>query len=269
MYTIRKLKPDTNFNMILLPIGILMIGVLINFAISLTAMFTYFAVCFFIYGLYTFITFVKTHNSGYIVSTLYLAAAGMMCLTTPASIQNRSRPSSLVFLAIMLFFGVWMVFLALNKKMKWRGREILELAAQSVDATGNGYTARPLPAGKTDFSRDQVLAFTAFCLKNMVAVPYVGQEKTVFVPIMMGREFPFIIGLKSDYTDETWVAFHYDGHVTVNISHRDYLEYKEAFSFEPLCNALGDLFIEFMNMFLRGEGVRIIDRLNAVGFTFS
>ena len=269
MYTIRKLKPDTNYIMILLPIGIGMIGLIINFAISLPAMYTFFAASFFIYGLYTFVTFVKTHNSGYVISTLYLAAAGMMCLTAPASIQNRSRSVALIFLAMMVFFGVWMVFLALNKKMKWRWREILELAAYPVEDTGNGYTSRPLPAGKTDFKRDQILVFSEFCLKNLLAVPYVGKEKIIFVPIMMGREFPFIIGLKGDYTDETWVAFDVDGNVTVNISHRDYLEYKEALSFEQLCSSLGDLFVEFIDMFLRGESVRIIDRLNTLGITFS
>lgn len=85
------------------------------------------------------------------------------------------------------------------------------------------------------------------------------------MPVMMGREFGFIMGLKSDYTDETWVSFESDGNVTVNISHRDYLNYKEALSFDQLCQSLGNLFVKFIEMFQREEGVRIIDRLDAVG----
>jgi len=269
MYTLRKLKPDSNFTNILLPIGLIAIGIIISVTIGLNFMFYFWSVVFIIYGLYTLLIFVRTQNTGYIVATLYLFAAAMMTYTTPISIQNRSRPISLIFMGIMIFFGAWMLFLALNKKLKWRGREVLELAAQSVEDIGNGYTPRPLPAGRTDFKRDQILAFTNFCLKNLIAIPYIGQDKIIFVPILMGREYAFILGLKSDVTNETWVTFDYDGSVTVNISHRDYLEYKEAFSFEQLCNSLGDLFVEFMNMYLRGEEVRIIDRLNAVGITFS
>ena len=82
---------------------------------------------------------------------------------------------------------------------------------------------------------------------------------------MTGRENGFILGMKSDYTDETWVAFDNNGNVSVNISHRDYLEYKEALAFDQLCESLGNLFVEFVEMYHRGEGVRIIDRLNAVG----
>jgi hypothetical protein len=155
--------------------------------------------------------------------------------------------------------------LTATKKIKWRGREVLELAAAPVDDAGNGYTSRPLPAGKTEFSQRQIMEFAEFARRNLIAVSYVGKDKVVFVPVMMGTEFGFILGLKSDYTDETWVSFDFEGNVTVNISHRDYLNYKEALSFDQLCSSLGNLFIEFIEMYLRGEGVRIIDRMDSVG----
>jgi hypothetical protein len=164
-----------------------------------------------------------------------------------------------------LFFLAWLIYLTATKKIKWRGREILELAAVPVDETGNGYTSRPLPAGKTEFTRRQVTEFAEFARQNLISVIYVGKEKVVFVPVMMGREFGFILGLKSDYTDETWIAFDFDGDVSVNIAHRDYLNYKEALSFDQLCDSLGNLFVEFMDIYQRGEGVRIIDRMDAVG----
>jgi len=164
-----------------------------------------------------------------------------------------------------VFFLIFVIYLTATKKIKWRGREILELAAVGVEDTGNGYTSRPLAAGKTEFSQGQIMEFAEFARRKLIAVSYVGKDKVVFVPVMMGREFGFILGLKSDYTDETWVSFDFEGNVTVNISHRDYLNYKEALSFDQLCGSLGDLFIEFMEMYLRGEGVRIIDRMDAVG----
>lgn len=51
----------------------------------------------------------------------------------------------------------------------------------------------------------------------------------------------------------------------MNISHRDYLNFKEALSFDQLCASLGNLFIEFIETYLRGEGVRIIDKMDVLG----
>ncbi|MFC1916924.1 hypothetical protein ACFLX1_02205, partial [Chloroflexota bacterium] len=111
----------------------------------------------------------------------------------------------------------------------------------------------------------QIIQFTQFVRRHLIAVPYTGKDKVVFVPVSAGREFPFIMGFKNDYTDETWVAFDFNGDVSVNISHRDYLNYNEELSFDQLCESLGNLFIEFIGMFQRGEGTRIIDRMNATG----
>ena len=141
------------------------------------------------------------------------------------------------------------------------------MAAGPVDETGSGYTTRPLPAGKTEFAQRHIIKFAQFAMSHLIAVPYIGKDKVVFVPVMAGREFPFIVGLKSDYTDETWVAFDFNGDVSVNISHRDYLNYNEELSFDQLCGSMGNLFIEFMEIFQRGEGTRIIDRMNNVGIS--
>ncbi|MBT7075122.1 MAG: hypothetical protein HN922_09475, partial [Anaerolineae bacterium] len=108
------------------------------------------------------------------------------------------------------------------------------------------------------------MEFAKFARRNLIAVSYVGKDKVVFVPVVMGREFGFIVGLKNDYIDETWVSFDFDGNITVNISHRDYLEYTEALSFDQLCSSLGNLFVDFIETHHRGEGIRIIARMDAV-----
>jgi len=51
------------------------------------------------------------------------------------------------------------------------------------------------------------------------------------------------------------------------VSQRDYLDFREALSFDKLCQSLGDLFVEFVGLFQRGESVRILDRLDAVGLS--
>jgi len=87
------------------------------------------------------------------------------------------------------------------------------------------------------------------------------------VPVREGKKPAFILGLKGDYADETWVCFDFAGNVSANVSQRDYLGYREALSFDKLCQSLGDLFVELVGQFQRGEGVRIIDRLDAVGLS--
>ena len=70
--------------------------------------------------------------------------------------------------------------------------------------------------------------------------------------------------MPKSYVDRTWIAFDYDGNVTVNIAQSDYLNYQEDLSFDQLCTSLGNVFIDFLDLFSNGKGVRIIDQLNAM-----
>ena len=271
MYNIRKLKPDGNWCLALLPFALLAIGALLWLLFSPGATFYFIAVFFWVYALYSFITFIRTRNLGFIVAVLFQLSIGAMCFLLSLKISGKigePRDSLVIFLIfLVLFLWVWLIFLFLTKKMKWRGRDVLEMAAGPVEDTGSGYTTRPLPAGKTEFTQKQIIQFAQFAKRHLVAVPYIGRDKVVFVPVRAWHEFPFIVGLKSDYIDETWVAFSFNGDVSVNICHRDYLNYNEELSFDQLCGSLGNLFIEFMEMFQRGEGTRIIDRMNTAGIS--
>ena len=267
MYSIQKLKPDRNFYGLLIPFAVLTIGALFGLLFNLEAAFYFIAVFFCVYALYSFITFIRTRNSGFIVITLYQLSVSAMAFLMPERIGGPRDPEIIFLAFLILFFLVWIGILFFTKKLKWRGREILEMAAGPVEDTGSGYTTRPLPAGKTEFTPKQIIQFAQFAMRHLIAVPYTGKDMVVFVPVMAGREFPFIVGLKSDYTDETWIAFNFNGDVSVNISHRDYLNYNEELSFEQLCGSLGNMFIEFMEKFQRGEGTRIIDRMNNIGIS--
>jgi hypothetical protein len=185
----------------------------------------------------------------------------------PERIGGPRDPEIIFLFFLILFFWAWIMILFFTKKIKWRGREVLEMTAGPVEETGSGYTTRPLPAGKTEFTPRQIGQFAQFAKRHLIAVPYTGKDKIVFVPVITGREFAFIMGLKNDYVDETWVAFDLNGDVSVNISHRDYLNYNEELSFDQLCESLGNLFIEFIEMFQSGKSVRIIDRMNNVGIS--
>jgi len=264
MYTIHKLKPDRSITGLIPAFSSVIIMALVGIFFGIKAAFVFMAIFYWGLSVYTLIGFLRTSNANFIIPALFQFFAGVVAYTFEPKSRGNAPP--LLFFAVLLtiVFLVWVILLVATKKIKWRGREILEMAAAPVEETGNGYTPRPLPSGKTEFSKEEIMAFANFARRNLIAVSYVGKDKVVFVPVMMGREDGFILGLKNDYTDETWISFDFDGNVTVNISHRDYLEYIESLSFDKLCASLDDLFIEFVEMYNRGEGVRIIDRMDAI-----
>jgi len=70
--------------------------------------------------------------------------------------------------------------------------------------------------------------------------------------------------LKRGYKKDTYVTFDFNGNVSVNIAKKDYQKYKEEFTFDQLCSSLGNLFIEFLELYLKGKSREIIDKLNAI-----
>lgn len=267
MYTIHKLKPDRNFYFLLLPAGSYLGAAFFGLFFGWKAFFLFFACFFWGFAAYTLLAAARTHNRYFIIQAMYLGALGLVSFAAPQIDRARNTNPGLIFFLIILviFMLVWLVIVFINRKLKWRGRDILELAASSVDEVGDGYTPRPLPAGKTDFSERQIQEFAEFARRNLISVPYTGKDKVVLVPVIAAREFPFILGLKGDYTDETWVAFDFNGNVSVNIAHRDYLNFRESLAFDQLCTSMGNMFVEFVELHTRGEGPRIIDRLDAMG----
>jgi len=265
VYTIRKLRPDRSFGMILVPFAVLVVCAFAGVFVGLAAAYLVGGVVFVVFAAYSLLTYVKTRNAGFLVVALFQGSAGLMAFTAPFSFGEPSNRVALFFAACMAFFAIWTLLLTINKRIKWRGREVLELAAASVDQVGNGYTTRPLPVGRIESDRQQILEFADFARRHLIAVTYVANNRVAFVPVPEGREPAFILGLRGDFDDETWVSVDFGGNVSANISKRDYLEYREALSFDKLCGSLGNLFVEFLDLHRRGEGVRVIDRLDAVG----
>ena len=264
MFRIQKLKPDRSITGLIPAISSLTIGALLGVIFGKEVFYIFLGLFFWAFAIYSFLGFFRTNNSGFLVPALYQVFGGIVIFSWGTSDGAETDLTKISVIFTLLFLG-GVIYLTATKKIKWRGREVMELAAFPVDDTGNGYTPRPLPAGKTEFSQHQILEFADFARRHLIAVTYVGKDKVVFVPVMMGKEYGFVLGLKNDYTDETWVSFDFEGNVSVNISHRDYLNFKEALSFDQLCASLGNLFIEFIETYLRGEGVRIIDKLDALG----
>ncbi len=265
MSLVRKLKPDRNITGALIPLSIIPIFGIAALVFGLTVGFFTLAVSVWVYALFYLYGFVRTGN----IAQLVICAEGiffgfMFLLFEPHYGINKvgNLEFKAAYISGIIFFGFTLIFLAITRKMKWRGREIFELAGEPVDETGNGYTSRPRPVGKVEYSPQQMRAFARFCARYLIALPYYDAKNITLVPIKMGEEFGRLLGLSGDYRDATWVNFDMGGEVSVHIAHKDYLDYRDPLVFDQLCTSLGQVFIDFFGLFNKGEGVRIIDRMD-------
>ena len=221
----------------------------------------------FLYALFSYAIWLRTRNTGYLWAGLYQTAMGTFFLShSPDPFQGPLSLLGRISLVATIFFAIPLFYSALTKRMKWRGREVLELAAAKVEETEEGYTSRPLPLGKLEYSLQELLAFAKFVQRHLIAATYRQAGRVLMVPIKMGDEFHFMLSMR-DPIQETWVSFDPEGNISANISHKDYLEFREGLSFDQLCDGLGQLFVEFFQAFRRGEAVRVIERMDSLSLS--
>jgi len=262
MWFASKMKAETSVNM-LLPAIIILTGTAILWILfGRHIAWAFVAVLFFLYGLLSLIAFVRTRSSGYLIGGLAQICAGLWIGGMHNGVFTINNQLTLIIGIIALILMIWAQILLISRRFKWRGREILELAAQPVEDMTNGFTNRPRPLGKVEISREEILAFARFASKNLIAMPYIEPDRVVFVPVSMAQSFKYLYPWKRFAPDDTWIAVDNDGHVSVNIAKADYLNYRDCLSFDQLCESLGRLFVEFIETFRRQEGSRIVDRLN-------
>jgi hypothetical protein len=219
--------------------------------------------------LFGFWSFFRTTNYYFLISAFYLLTFGLLLilLDLPDDFNGHKPKFNNEFKISVLFFYFfmfWLMYVAYRKKLKYRGREVMELAAWDVEEAVNTYTERPRPAGVVEYSKYDIIDFANYMKSNLVCFPFQEDNRILLVPIKMGNEYGLMFNSNYDYLNETWISFDFDGQVSVHISRKDYLDYKDDLSFDHLCESLGQLMITFADFYMRGDKVRIIDRLNSV-----
>lgn len=265
MSLVRKLKPDRSITGAIVPLSILPIFGISLLIFGIPTGLDILAVLMWIFSLFYLYVFVRTWNAALLVVVGDGLFFGFLIMVLEPN-YGMNRAGSMEFRAAylsgLIFFGVVLIYLAYTRKLKWRGREIFELAGEFVEEIGNGYTSRPRPVGKVEYSPQQIRSFARFCGRHMIALPYKTSTNITLVPIKMGEEFGRILGLSGDFRDATWVNFDMDGEVSVHIAQKDYLDYREPLVFDQLCESLGQVFIDFFELYIKGEGVRVVDRMD-------
>jgi hypothetical protein len=212
-----------------------------------------------------FITYWKTRNAGYLAVAMFQVFTCLVCISAPPAIVDKSEkgliPIFLVGMYVLMMVSAYQLF---NRKLKWRGQEVFELAAMSVEDIGNGFTARPRPMGQVPISKTEMIRFVDFITKNLIAFAFREENRIVFVLALPGNDTPYLLGIKKDYLEDTWVAIDFDGNVSVNITQEDYLLFKKDLDFDQICQSLGNVFVEFLNLSKNGKDDQIIDKMNAL-----
>ncbi|MFC2164991.1 hypothetical protein ACFLT2_08355 [Acidobacteriota bacterium] len=206
------------------------------------------------------LAFIRTKNPSFLIAVFFYGFIfmGLQIFMIP------ERPETLLFVIGMAILGGVLIYIMATRRMKWRYREVLELAARPVSDSADGFTPRPYPAGEASYTNAELMTFTKFLLKHGVAFPKNQEGRTVLV--INESLFRHFLFRNKDYQKDTYVAFDSDGHISVNITEKDYKKYKEELTFDQLCQSLGNLFKEFLLLHQRGEDKIIIERLNALKF---
>ncbi len=259
MYFLRKLRPPEMSIETIIGLGLGPVLLLLFVFSGVKAMFGFIAIVELIVMIIQLNLFFRSKNIAFLWMTFAFLIITVFAIDLAFFGLDKNKTEFPILAVGVIFAAIIIIAILANKKVKWRTREILELSAMPVSDVKNGFTERPHPSGRIEATNMEIEAFTAFIRKNLIAIPYVEDENIVY---SFTSNYWKQIGLKSGYEDESWVSIDHNGNVNSFISKNDYMKFKNDFSFDQLCNSMGNLVIEFFEMFKRGEGVRIISRLN-------
>ncbi|MFK5856825.1 MAG: hypothetical protein QM503_11885 [Bacteroidota bacterium] len=240
-------------------------GIVLLFFGTSTALYVLGSIVLF-YSVFIYYAYFRTKHVGTLISAIYVIVLGILMFSiAPEFIfgqHNQLSKESISLLVLVLVLASYLLYLSFNRKLKWRGKEILKLAAQNVEQSEDSYTERPLPTGKVDFTRHKLEKFAKYFEKNLLGLTYREDNRIVFMPLKFKNEYFALYNPNYNYIEKTWVAISNTGDVSVNISKEDYLDYKADLAFNQLCSSLSDLTLEFIELYIDGREVRIIDQMD-------
>jgi len=269
MIHIKQLKtgsPITSFIPAIIALGIfafsaILHGPIIGFKVLGSIMLIYAIISFSFY-------YLKTRSYVYLISSTYLLAFALVLLTMQFQYDGNPEkvfpPITRFFAVWMILFWIWLFYLMVTNKIRWNGNKIMELAAEGAEVSEDAFTERPFPVAHIDFRKEEITALASYLKNNLLCMDYIDENKIYLVPINNQEAMLLLFNPTFNVIENTWIAFDEAGLVTVHISRKKYLSFIENLALDQLCNNLGNLFIGFLNDYRKGEGVRIIDKLNTI-----
>jgi hypothetical protein len=189
--------------------------------------------------------------------TILLIPGMLMNLSIAMHFFFHIRTLAILINVILLLIMCYLLYVHFRHHSIYRS--ILEMAAHTVIDTKNGYTPRSFPVGKSTFSKGELFGFAEYLKKRHIAVHY--EESNTIIFVLAEDWFGYLFNLHGGYKNVTKIVFSYDGNVSTSIAKTDYSKYKEALTFDQLCDSLGNMFMEFMQHFQNGDVVKIMKKI--------
>jgi len=189
--------------------------------------------------------------------TILLIPGMLMNLSIAMHFFFHIRTLTILINVILLLIMCYLLFVHFKHHSIYRN--IFELTAKAVNETKNGYTQRSYPVGSFNFSKGELFGFAEYLKKQLIVVHY--EESNAIVFVLAEDWFGYLFNLHGGYKNVTRIVFNHDGNVSTSIVKTDYSKYKEALTFNQLCDSLGNLFIEFMQHFQKGDLAKIMEKI--------
>jgi len=185
---------------------------------------------------------------------------GMLCFQALFAFGN-SNPIYIAsyfinFIILVLFVIInWKSFYG-QERFELNSRRLFRLAAELLNDTGDGFTERPYSAGKTTFTKDEMIGFSRFLNGKYIAKPFHYDDRFTFAYSMNAS----LVNLE-DPKEVSHVTFDQKGNISVIISEKDYREFVARFNFDQLCDSMARVFNRFLEYYRQGLENRIITEL--------
>ncbi len=156
------------------------------------------------------------------------------------------------FIVIILFVIVNWNTIYCHERFEVNSRRLFRLASQAINGSENGFTERPYSGGRLEGTRDELLGFARYLHGNFIVMPFY-YEGSVCLSFSMNKSLMVI----ADGKEVSHVIIGFDGHITVKVSEKDYLDYRTRLSFDQLCASLAGIFSRFFDYYKKGLESRI------------
>ena len=260
----KKLKPDRSIFGPIQPVIALVIFGLALVIWDIRVALIVLILMYLIYFIFTMYALFRTKNYYFILAGFFQLMAAIFfsfCKLGPIPLNEGMIKGLTILLlcsAVMAAYGL------IAKKMKWRGREIFEIAAQDVEVDPETYTERPKSSGKIVYRREDLFGFAHYYERNLLGLCRREDSTLIFIPVKMNDWANTLYNPAFNYKDHSHVTISFDGSVSTFISKKDYFDYKEDLAFDQLTASLCELHLDFFKLYQGGKEVRIMDRLKEV-----
>lgn len=163
------------------------------------------------------------------------------------------------FLVIALLVVIFWSTLYSQERLEINTRRLFKLAVSIIVDVSEGYTNRPLSYGKLDYTQDELFGFINYIKSNYIGT-VITRDSINYITFSLGTST--LVGLNPD--KYSYVSFDNTGKVAVNIFEYDYNQYKQKYSFDQLCNTMGEVMVRFLDYYIDGHESRIKTDLKSV-----